>query len=237
MKTGIIAALRSEAECLAGETCDPLVPLQLSPECVLVLSGMGEDRLEKAFHLLQSENIQAVVSFGTAAALSPTLNPGDLVVPESLLLANNTRMDLASDWRDGILKQLGSYPFQVHGGDMTESAVVLGEPSEKNAAFESTGAVALDMESGFIGITASSLGLPMLVVRIVVDDAFTVLPNEVLDCCDEFGKVNAGRLLMAIVKRPSLIGNLVNLGKHFARARKGMTWVSRNVSLSRSEPG
>ncbi len=237
MKTGIITALRSEALCLADGPCQPGIATPVSPSTLLVLSGMGPGRVRSAIDALTAHEVDLLVSFGTAAALSPALKAGDLVIPENIILADNSVLNIANEQRERLTRDVDTYPFSVHTGDICESAAVVGSPGEKHELFNKYGALALDMESGAITIAASSLQLPVLVLRVIVDDASTSIPLEIINSCDEFGVASPWALSLAILKNPLLIGQLIGLGRDFSRARSGMSWLSRHIDLINPAPG
>ena len=231
MKTGIITALSSEARCLTDKNCKPGIATQVSSTALVVLSGMGLEHVENAIEVLRSSNVELLVSFGTAAALDPGLKSGDVVLPANVILANKQSLNIASTYRERILQDLQHYPFNVHTGDMCESKAVIGNPAEKLELFNLHSAIALDMESGIIASAAAALQLPMIVLRIVVDEADTSIPHEVLECCDEYGNARPLLLALAVLKKPRLLRRLITLGKHYGKARKGMTWLSKNIDL------
>ncbi len=231
LKTGIITALRSEALCLSGGSCEPGVATPVSTSSLLVLSGMGLERVKSAVDTLTAENVDLLISFGTAAALSSGLKAGDLVVPENIILADNSVLNIANGQRERLIREIESYPFSVHTGDMCESSAIVASVADKLDLFRASNALALDMESGVIARAASALQLPVLVLRIIVDDVDTSIPAEIIHCCDEFGVANPRALCLAVLKKPILIGQLIGLGRDFARAREGMSWLSRNIAL------
>ena len=236
LKTGIITALRSEALCLTGGTCEPGIATPVSASSVLVLSGMGQERVESAIDTLTAWNVDLLLSFGTAAALAPGLKAGDLVVPENIILADNSVLDISNDQRERLIPDVENYPFSVHTGDMCESSTIVGSAADKADLFKTSGAVALDMESGVIARAASALQLPVLVLRIIVDDVDTSIPADVINCCDQYGVPNPWPLSLAVLKNPMLISQLIGLGRGFASARKGMSWLAGNIALLNPRP-
>ena len=60
-------------------------PVRLNERTFMILSGMGRDRAKQAAQMLVEENVDCLVSFGTAGALSPALMPGDLVLPKEIV--------------------------------------------------------------------------------------------------------------------------------------------------------
>ena len=65
-------------------------PVRLNERTFLILSGMGRDRAKRAAQTLVEENVDCLVSFGTAGALSPALRPGDLVLPQEIVFVGKS---------------------------------------------------------------------------------------------------------------------------------------------------
>ena len=67
-------------------------PVRLNDRTFLILSGMGRDRAKQAAQALIEENVDCLVSFGTAGALSPALRPGDLVLPQEIVCVGKSEL-------------------------------------------------------------------------------------------------------------------------------------------------
>ena len=77
-------------------------PVRLNERTFLILSGMGRDRAKRAAQTLVEENMDCLVSFGTAGALSPALRPGDLVLPQEIVcVGKNELAGLMNPGTDG----------------------------------------------------------------------------------------------------------------------------------------
>ena len=66
--------------------------MRLNDRTFLILSGMGRDRAKQAAQALIEENVDCLVSFGTAGALSPALRPGDLVLPQEIVCVGKSEL-------------------------------------------------------------------------------------------------------------------------------------------------
>ena len=112
-----------------------------------------------------------VISSGYAGALQPGLAVGDLILGENLstpsLVANAAR--LLSDRR-------------LHQGALTTQPRIAETPAAKLKLAAETGALAVDMETGWIAAACARLGVPVLSLRVVSDasDQAFPAPGDVL---------------------------------------------------------
>ena len=140
---------------------------------VVVHTGVGDSpggrrRLER---VLDEDEPRLVISAGYAGALGPDLRVGDLVLGENFsdpgLLAA-ARALLADE--------------PCHVGKFLTQNTVAETAAAKSALHAATGALAVDMETGWIADACARAGVPLLAVRVVSDAAgqsFPV-PNAVL---------------------------------------------------------
>jgi adenosylhomocysteine nucleosidase len=91
--------------------------------------------------------------------------------------------------------------------------------AEKRALFETSGADAIDMESGAVAEVACELGLAFAAVRVVCDPAGSTLPPAALMALNSVGAVSLLRVAGSVVRRPGQIADLLRLGRDAARAR------------------
>ena len=157
----VVTALRSEYAALAGRV----------PRARLVRCGMGPERVAGWLDARRRDEPDdapsAVVVAGVAGGLDPALRPGDVVVA-SEVRGRHGRAVL----RGGapLVAELRALGLRVHHGPvLTQDHVVRGTDERERLA--ATGAIAVDMESADIVHTFTAPGVPVAVVRVVVDTA------------------------------------------------------------------
>ncbi|MDQ6996561.1 MAG: hypothetical protein Q9M82_03765 [Mariprofundus sp.] len=252
---GIIAALAAEAQCLAGlrdgassvSIASPKVSAQpsiqqISEHVCLVISGIGAERAAIAAAELIRHGVGALLSWGCAGGLSANLQPGDLLLPESVLpqaspsyaSAPHASAILHVDrhWHACLLEQ---YPT-ASTGTLAESASILTEPMHKTAFHQSTGAVAVDMESAAIAKAARDAQLPFMAIRAIADDVETDMPACVHQCVDIYGKLYPLKLLPSLLAHPSTLPRLLRLGRHFHAARATLSAIANSTGSGLLEP-
>lgn len=159
--------------------------------------GLGASRLEERVARCAPPTL--VISAGTCGALSPDLQEGQLVVPETVCLEAGERYptaSLAGHTRRGLLLSVGR---------------VVESPSAKARLWVETGALAVDMESGVILEWAARHALPAAVVRGVSDTANRAVPADLAAVVEPDGRVRTMRAIGVALARPRRIGEALAL--------------------------
>ncbi len=191
----IVKALRPEA--LIGRELDTrMCRANLSGKygkrpIVVMQSEMGAPNF--ASRLLRHLAIfpfDGLVVIGLAGALAPELKAGDIVLYEQCLYANAAKpthrdeyqmraCDAAfASWIDNALAAQNLSAKRIHGVAANE---VITQARDKAALHALTQAAAVDMESGIVAAAlkdhSMSLALPVVTLRIIVDEAAQNLPD------------------------------------------------------------
>ncbi|MBI3517593.1 MAG: nucleoside phosphorylase [Proteobacteria bacterium] len=193
---GIVTGMRAEAA--IARRCTRLVAST---------GGYSGDAEAKAGDLIERGAV-ALISFGIAGGLEPSLPTGALVVATGVIVRNAT---IATDaaWCARLLAGLpGAIAGTVLGGDRIICRAAL-----KAELFERTGALAVDLESGGVARVAASARLPFVVVRTIADAAASDLPPAALVGLDRRGGVDVAAVLGSLWREPG------QLAKLFAAAR------------------
>lgn len=134
-------------------------------------TGVGIKRARKGTSfIIQKFKPDLIISAGFGGALSSELKIGDIIVGEWVLsLKKNEKMRLISDLqglRNGFKK----------GGILAENRFIQ-DPMEKKRLFETSGVLAVDMETW--GVVEASLqsGIRVLSIRSISDESWETLPN------------------------------------------------------------
>jgi len=155
----------------------------------------------------------ALISFGLAGGLAPSLTAGTLVIPSTIL------------WRGQ------RYPtdprLTVALGGPTIKTLLAGEiiaatASGKAALYEATGAEAIDLETGPMAEAAAASGIPFAALRATCDPAGRDLPPAALAALNATGAIALTRVLRSLARRPAQLPALLALAGDAARARKAL---------------
>ena len=221
--TGVVAALAAEAR-----TLDP-TPARggslerggegyhvLSGGMLLVVSGIGQAAAAAAARRLIDAGAGALVSWGLAGGLAPSLEAGAVCLPEEVIGPDGTHYPTAGEWRE-TLSPLVAAHRRVAGGSLLTSAAPIATAAAKAAAHRDTGAVAVDMESSAVAKAARTYGLPFIAVRAIVDTAVDEVPQAVIGA-SESGKVRIGRLFLGLIRSPVDLVPLLRLATRYGTA-------------------
>ena len=207
-RLAIVAALPSEgAAAQAGQH------LLTSDRTLSVVSGPGLAAARiTAGELLETQDVQAVLSVGIAGGLRADLRCGDIVVAERVLRAgSDAAWTTDQRLRRIIERTLHSANIHADFGDSLTSASVLATAGEKSAAAD-TGAAIVQMEDSEWAEACASAGI---VIDAIDEDvpaeptAWTSRPNPVV-------------IATAIARRPGLARELLRLRLNLGRSLRAL---------------
>ena len=208
----IVKALRPEA--LIGRELDTrMCRANLSGKygkrpIVVMQSEMGAPNF--ASRLLRHLAIfpfDGLIVIGLAGALAPDLKAGDIVLYEQCLYANVAKPDeyqtracdaSFASWIENALVAHNLKAQRINGVAVSE---VITQASDKAALRALTQAAAVDMESGIVAAALRDHPMPVVTLRIIVDEAAQNLPafNEGLR---EDGLYDVRKMLRVLAARP-----------------------------------
>ena len=233
---GIVSALAAEARTLGQAARHGAELRQLADGALLAVSGMGGTAAAAAARRLVLAGATALASFGMAGGLDPTLICGTVLLPEEVVSVEGVKSAAGAamtspHWRQRLRAALPASCI-AWGGRLLTSDRPIARPAAKSDAWRSTGAAAVDMESGAIAQVAGQAGLPFVALRVVVDTAADELPKAVL-AASSGGQVRVGRLLAGLLLAPRDIGALIRLSARYRIASGTLAAVARPGSASR----
>jgi adenosylhomocysteine nucleosidase len=119
----------------------------------------------------------------------------------------------------GLSRRLGgTTPHSLLGGD-----TIAVTAAEKHHLWTTTGAAAIDLESGAVARAAAAHGLPFAVLRAVCDPAGRNLPPAALTALNNQGAIGLLRILGSLLRRPGQLPGLMELAADAAAARRALT--------------
>jgi adenosylhomocysteine nucleosidase len=194
-----------------------------------VQCGMGRDRV---FHGAALADAWGVGSIGISGGLAPGLPRGAIVLAERIVesvAGKNTKYhnylpdEQLLDKLETALRLSG---IIYRRGAILCSAKPLLTASEKAAAHGTTGAIAVDMESGGAAAAAAAQSLPFFSVRVICDPAERSLDGRLLKGVDPEGNGRPLRMLITVLKNPWLIVGAVRVARDFSVAMASLkrTW-------------
>jgi adenosylhomocysteine nucleosidase len=223
---GVVAALEAEARTLgvAVRRHDGLA--SLGSGALLAVSGMGGDMAAPAARRLVEAGASALMSFGLAGGLDPTLDPGTVVLPSEVISRDGARFPASPEWRRKLSLAVAEMT-RVVSGTLLTSLRPIDTAELKAAAFRETGAVAVDMESASVAEVAAAHDLPFMAVRVIVDGAADVLPQAVL-AASHGGHLSVLRLVCGLAVAPRDIVGVIRLARRYRAATRSLSAVVRD---------
>jgi adenosylhomocysteine nucleosidase len=194
---------------------------------VVAAGGGTAAGAEVAAEALATGGVTALVSLGFAGGLDPNLGPGDVLVPRAVRAAGQ---DWATD--PSLSAALGGVTVDLLLG---ENAAVAGAAA-KSRLWRTTGAAAVDLESGAVARVAHRHGLPFAVLRAVCDPATRSLPPAALSALNAAGRVRPLRLLAALLRHPGQLPAIVALASDAAHARRALAGRTRAIGVLGPSP-
>lgn len=212
MKLGIVVGLAVEARIA-------------SPMGTVEIGGGTSAGAEEAVMRLLAQGVEGLLSFGFAGGLSPSLRPGDLVVPETVLV-EGTRLHT-----DPALCRRFARRRGIVLGASEPIATITG----RRTAHAATGAACVDLESAAVAAGAHVAGLPFAVVRAVCDAWNRDLPAVVTTALGSEGRVAGRRLASGLARHPVEVFDLIGLARDAARARRTLRRAVARAMKARAD--
>jgi adenosylhomocysteine nucleosidase len=213
---GVITGSRVEARCLQA--------IQGRIACSGADAGWARRQAERL-----AAEVAGLVSFGLAGALAPDLKPGDLLLPEEVIAADHSCLATDPAWRQRLMRLAGAggRPDRLLGSD-----ALVETPAAKAALHRSSRAIAVDMESHAVGLTARGAGLPFVVIRAVADPANQALPAAARGALDAEGRVRAPAMAAALLRHPGDLPALLRLASQSGAGLRTLRRVAARAGPS-----
>jgi hopanoid-associated phosphorylase len=200
-----------------------------------VVFAARADWLERALSEAIARGCSGIISFGTAGGLAPDLEPGELIVAESV---SGPFGELYTDaaWSARIVDAFAGTPVErvMRRGRMAGVTAPVKSEAEKRSLHSSTGALAVDMESHIAGAIATARGLPFAVCRAVVDPAWRTLPPAATAGLRDDGTTAIGPILRELMRDPAQLGALLRLASDARAARATLVQARHALGSARA---
>lgn len=165
-------------------------------------------RLDQA--LAERDRPAALLSFGMAGALDPSLRLGDWVVGSGV----QGEGECDPLWRARLSRQLAP----ARTGLCLGSDRLIADAAEKAQMWRAYGALIVDMESHHVARAAGRMGLPFAVLRCVSDVASHDLPPAMAVAMRPDGSLALGSVLRSVLREPWQMRDLYAALAGFAKA-------------------
>ena len=175
-----------------------------------------------------SEGCAGLLSFGMAGGLDPGLDPGAVVVPDTVIAPGGEIHEADKPWRERLRAVLGK-TMEVSAAPLMGSDTLVASPEAKKILNRDTGAVAVDMESHAVARAAHDGGIPFLALRVIADPAARAVPEWIVRGISAGGAPRPGRILAGLLFRPWDVGVVIGLA---GDSKTALTRLSRVALLA-----
>ncbi len=159
------------------------------------VTGIGPDAARQGAERVLADRPRLVVMAGFCGALRDGLAVGDVLVLTDVVDAGG-----------------GRWACEGRGTGRLLTAGLIGDPVEKRRLGTLHAADVVDMESAAVARACAERGVPFAAVRAVSDAVDTALPPALVSLLAG-GSVSPWRAAVAIVKKPSLLGEFLRLAR------------------------
>lgn len=160
---------------------------------------------------------RAVVSFGIAGGLDPSLTPGDVVIGTGIV-ADAERFPVASALTEALHQRLAAVRLTVVRAELAGVDAAVMTVDDKAALRRRSGAAAADMESHVAAAFAAAHGLPFAAIRVVCDPAERALPAFAAQALTPEGDPDIRAVLGALLRGHARVSDLSRLARDSSAA-------------------
>jgi adenosylhomocysteine nucleosidase len=146
-------------------------------------------------------NCRAVLSFGIAGGLDPTLAPGDVIVA-STIVSDTGRWPVHARLSQRLADVLRRGAMRVIRADLLGVDAPLLHPRAKEQMRGTTGTAAVDMESHRAAAYAAERRVPFASLRVICDPAERALPPLAVEAILSNGKLNMVSVIAGVLRHP-----------------------------------
>lgn len=178
-----------------------------------------------AVEQLLSMRVDILISWGTAAGLSPEVCSGDIIIPESVKV-QDTEIKTDPSFTKSLIPRLPKH-LKVHQGSIVEVNRLLPTVASKQQIFRDSQCLAADMESGGLATLAAKKKVHFAVIRSVLDPVTMPVPGSLLNSLTPQGELQLSEFLKNIVKNPGDLPLVFNLAWSFKKAHKALQIITQ----------
>ena len=181
-----------------------------------VLTGMGQRNAENVIrNVLSEQRPGLVLTCGFAGGLNPEFERGRVIFSED----GETHLHSA-------LLASGATPALFHCAEQVATTA-----AQKRNLRQTTGADAVEMESGIICNICRAYAIPSGTVRVVLDTSDDDLPLDFNKLMTADQRMDYGKLAMSLLRSPGKIPALLRLQKQATAAAQKLAMVLNRVLL------
>jgi adenosylhomocysteine nucleosidase len=173
---------------------------------------------DAAIERVLADGVRALVSFGIAGALAPTLQPGALLLPAAVRASDGAAHGVDLDWHSRLAAAAKEKGITVAVGGVLGHDTIVATAVEKAALHRATSALAVDMESLRVAQASARARLPFVILRAIADPAARDLPPAARLPLRGDGRADLAAVLASVASKPGQILALLRVAGETAAA-------------------
>jgi adenosylhomocysteine nucleosidase len=206
--------------------------VSLAGQSLLVLeTGIGRSAVEATLAWILGESIDPrfILYAGFGGALNASLGVGDV------LLADEVVDEAGGLWQTLWPGSAIAVPPWIRRGRLLTTAYLVATAEEKQRLGARHRAHAVDMEAAYVANICAERKIPFGCVR-AISDAVDVPLSQALVALMSGGHVSLPRVFAALIRRPTLLPELLRLGRDTRRAATQLAAALRELLVLTAAP-
>ena len=172
---------------------------------------------------LIKQNVDLIVNFGFAGALTNNLKNCDILIPKDIC-NENFRFKKNSNFLSVYFKK--KFDEKVKTGSLLTSKKILKKVSKDKKVS------AVDMEAYYAQKAALEEKVPFVSIKVIFDDSDNPIPEFIIKSLNSDGNVSYVRLFFELVARPSDFFKLIKINKLYSKSIIKLKKVAKKVFLN-----
>ena len=209
-KIGILVGLNREKETIPKH------------KNIIIESGYSFKAYSATKKLIK-QDVDLIVNFGFAGALTNNLKNCDILIPKDIC-NENFRFKKSSNFLSVYFKK--KIDEKVKTDNLLTSKKILKKVSKDKKVS------AVDMEAYYAQKAALEGKVPFISIKVIFDDSDNPIPEFIIKSLNSNGDVNYVRLFLELVARPSDFFKLIKINKLYSKSIKKLEKVAKKVFLN-----
>jgi adenosylhomocysteine nucleosidase len=190
-------------------------------DAIAVSGGSNAGRLRAVLNDMSPDGLSAVLSFGVAGGLDPTLPAGTIVLA-TRVVTQAGGLDIAERVLMALTARLEPLAERIHVAPVAGVDQPVLTVAAKSSLHAASAASAVDMESHIGALYAARHGLPFGAVRVVCDPADRAVPAFAMHAVRADGTTDVGAVVRDLVRAPGALPSLLRLAVDAEKAFRAL---------------
>ena len=190
----------------------------LRGRCQVVVAGGKNLGLGSKIEHVIARGAHAIMSFGIAGGLDPSLQVGDVIIASEVFSFDDELFPTDGKWLENLRAALPDTKM----GRFAGSDVLALEPMLKESFYHQSHAMIVDAESHIAARTAQQYGVPFVGIRAVSDDARQSLPPAAAFALNDEGRIDYSAVMLSLLDEPSQWRALIRTARDTNTAMKAL---------------